>query len=483
MTEQLRSQASGQWPLFLLWATSGAALLCCALLLVAGGTEFRYERAVADRPIFKLVAGYMIAGAVFLATAWFILPRSLTVQNPKALLFLMIAFGFVMRVVFFGSVPVQEDDFYRYLWDGALTANGINPWAYSPQAILDGTVTDPVVMMLKAQAGPVLERVNYGDIRTIYPTLSQAAFAAAYMIKPFSLEAWRSVLLLLELATLGLVLMLLSSLNRPLIWASLYWWNPVVIKEVMNSAHMEPVVLVPLLAALVLCIRMRPVAASAVAALAVAAKVWPILILPAIWRGLLCEPARLAAAAAVAGLLVAVLYWPIVATQLDQSSGFVAFSTGWERISASFLVFTAAANLLPQSLVEPGNLARMMAAAVIAAIVLLSNRTSAASPLDIVHRFLVAAAAMLLLSPVQLPWYFIWIAPFLCVFPYRGLLLMTLTFPLYYAFFKMTAIETAETWLLALLWAMWLPVWIMLGLDWRKVRQQTPDTSHVRNVS
>lgn len=483
MTQHYRFQNSDSASVLFFWLVSGAALLCCALLLAANSSEFRYELAVADRPIFEFVAGYMIAGAVFLTIAWFVLPRSLAMQNPKSLLFLMIVLGVAMRVVFFGSVPVQEDDFYRYLWDGALTAHGINPWAYSPQSVLDGSVSDPTVLMLKAQAGQVLERINYGEIRSIYPALSQVAFAAAYLTEPFSLEAWRGVLLLLEFVTLSLILTLLSSLNRPLIWASLYWWNPVVIKEVMNSGHMEPVVLVPVLAALVLCVRMRSVTASAVAALAVAAKVWPVLILPTIWRGLLHRPARLAAAMALAGVLAAILYWPVIATRLDQSSGFVAFSTGWERISACFLIFSAAANLFPQDLIEPGSLARLMAAAVIATIVLFSNRRPAADPSDTIHRFLIAAAAMLLLSPVQLPWYFIWVSPFLCIFPYRGLLLITLTFPLYYAFFKLTAIETSETWLLALLWAMWLPVWIMLGLDWRKAKQLKPHTNLVRKAA
>ena len=476
MTRQSWSLKPDDRSVFKFWILSGAALLCCALVLAAAGSQFAYELKVADRPIFLFVAGYMIAGAVFLAVAWFLVPRSLTAPTPLSLLMLMIVFGLTMRVVLFGSVPVQENDYYRYLWDGALTAHGINPWAYSPQTILDGGVTDPTIVMLKAQAGPVLERINYGELRSIYPALPQAAFALAYMIEPFSLEAWRGVLLLLELVTLGLVLWLLSSLNRPLIWSCLYWWNPIVIKEIMNSAHMEPVLMVPLLAALVICVKARPVAASGIAALAVAAKVWPVLILPAIWRPLLQQPARLTAAMALAGLLVLAFYWPIIAAQFDQSSGFVAFSTGWERISASFLIFTAAANLIPQLLLDPGSLARLMAAAFIAAAVLLSNRKPVAGPPDTVHRFLVAAAAMLLLSPVQLPWYFIWIAPFLCIFPYRGLLLITLMFPLYYAFFKLTAVDVDETWLLGLIWAMWLPVWFVLAFDWWTGRQPDPDT-------
>lgn len=483
MTGQNRFRQLNCRSVFFFWIASGAALLCCALVLAAGSAQFEYGLDVADRPIFQFVAGYMIAGAVFLATAWLLLPRSLAVPNPLTLLILIIVFGLAMRAVLFGSVPVQENDFYRYLWDGALTAHGISPWAHSPQTIIDGHFADPTISMLKIQAGPVLERINYGELRSIYPAVPQAAFALAYMIKPFSLEAWRAVLLLLELVTLGLILWLLSSLNRPLIWSCLYWWNPVVIKEVMNSAHMEPVLLVPLLAALVLCVKARSVAASGVAALAVAAKVWPVLILPAIWRSLLQQPAKLVAAVSLAGILILALYWPIIATQFDQSSGFVAFSTGWERISASFLILTAVANLVPQLPLEPGSLARLMAAALIAVTVLFSNRKPTADPSDTVHRFLIAATAMLLLSPVQLPWYFIWVAPFLCIFPYRGLLLMTLTFPLYYAFFNLTATDVDEAWLLALVWAMWVPVWCVLAFDWWTGKQLEPDTRIVHKAA
>ncbi len=452
--------------LLVFWSMSGAVLVCCAFALSAGSSQFAYTVSVAERPIGSFVAGYMLAGAIFLAVTWYLVPRSLSISSPTTLLVLMIAFGLFMRIAMFGSVPVQEDDCYRYLWDGALSANGINPWLHSPLAILEGTASSPAIIMLKSQAGSVVERINYGDLRSIYPAFAQAFFALAYAIEPFSLEAWRAVLLALEAITLGLVLTLLSLLNRPLIWSSLYWWNPVVIKEIMNSAHMEPVLMVPLLAALVLAAKSRQVGASVMAALAVATKVWPILVLPSVWRSLFAQPVKLVLAIMLATAIIVVLYWPIVVTQLDRSSGFVAFSTQWERISASFLILCGVAQLVPQTLIEPESLARAMAATLVGAIVLWSNRKAIAEPGEIAHRFLIAAAAMLLFSPVQLPWYFIWLAPLLCIFPNRGLLLMTLTFPLYYAFFRMTALGVDEAWLLALIWLMWLPVWSVLGYDW-----------------
>ncbi|MCP5063626.1 MAG: hypothetical protein GY936_14360 [Ignavibacteriae bacterium] len=36
--------------------------------------------------------------------------------------------GLVARILLVPTVPILEDDFNRYLWDGAVTANGFNPY-------------------------------------------------------------------------------------------------------------------------------------------------------------------------------------------------------------------------------------------------------------------------------------------------------------------------------------------------------------------
>ena len=451
----------------LVWLSASLLPIGGAIVLREAGPLFSYELENLDRPLLPFAAAYCCAGLLYLLTLWLLLPRQRAggAPAPFICILIVIAAGLAARVVLFGSVPVQEDDFYRYLWDGAVTAHGLNPWTHSPQAVLDGTA-GPVLSSLGAEAGEVLTRVNYADVRSVYPPVTQLAFTAAYWLKPFSLDAWRAVLLVLELGMLGVIVALLRDTGKPVLWCAIYWWNPIAIKEVMNSAHMEPVVMLPVLAALLLGIWPRPVSASMLAAVAAGAKVWPVLLLPALWRKSVGRPGVVLATGAAFAAATALIYWPVLAAQLDGSSGFVAFGTQWQRISASFSAIVWLVSQLPQTLVDAGLLARALAAGLVAGIVLYSNRAAPRDGDALAHRFVIAAAALLLLSPVQLPWYYLWLLPLLCLHPNPALLLISATSPVYYAFFALTARNVDETWLEALVWAMWLPVWAALAAQW-----------------
>ncbi len=45
----------------------------------------------------------------------------------------IVAAGILMRAPYFGTGPMLEDDHYRYLLDGAMVANGLSPYAFSPR--------------------------------------------------------------------------------------------------------------------------------------------------------------------------------------------------------------------------------------------------------------------------------------------------------------------------------------------------------------
>ena len=46
-------------------------------------------------------------------------------------------------------------------------------------------------------------------------------------------------------------------------------------------------------------------------------------------------------------------------------------------------------------------------------------------PMDLVKKTLFVLVTLFLLNPVGAPWYFCWVIPFLCFFPYRSLLLLS----------------------------------------------------------
>jgi len=72
---------------------------------------------------------------------------------------------------------------------------------------------------------------------------------------------------------------------------------------------------------------------------------------------------------------------------------------------------------------------------------------------------------LFLLSPVANPWYFLWLVPFLCVFPLRSWLLLSGLLGLYYLWFYCLYRGAAETfrWIL---WLEYLPFYVCWSAEW-----------------
>lgn len=458
----MNSRSSRQ--IVILWVTLGLALTAMTGLFTLASPRFGYDVLVRDMPVFWLTGVLVAAGLIYLALPWLI-HRTISRQPDatRTLLWLVVGAGLAMRLVLFASEPVLEDDYQRYLWDGAVTAQGLNPYRSAPEKakFADG---DSPLGRLAIQSGRVLERVNHPELRTLYPPVAQAAFALAYKIAPFSLMAWRTLILLFDIAALGLLVMLLRDVGRSPLWAALYWWNPVVLKELFNSAHMEALLVPLILAALVLAARKRPLLAGASLLLAAGAKIWPALLLPLIWRPLLATPWRAAAACLMALAAAALFAAPLVLAGLDDSSGLVAYAQRWKTNSALFPMIEAGFALLPGT-VAPGTLARIAIAALLGALSLWTARTTARNADDLTRRALLICTAMFLLSPAQFPWYFLWVLPLLACRPSGALLLATATLPLYYSAFYFLARDSYDLFKDYIVWFVWIPVWLALAYE------------------
>ncbi|MHC4779714.1 MAG: hypothetical protein ACYTFG_14155, partial [Planctomycetota bacterium] len=88
----------------------------------------------ASKPILTLVALEVAGGAVFLFT----LPALRRTRNGRGLLVWVFLVGVVLRGLTLISTPMLENDYYRYLWDGAVVSRGYNPYAYSPKGAHSG---------------------------------------------------------------------------------------------------------------------------------------------------------------------------------------------------------------------------------------------------------------------------------------------------------------------------------------------------------
>ena len=450
------------------WAVLGLLFVAFAVVLTAASQRFGYAYDVAEMPVLALAAGLVLAGLVFCFALPPLIAGSLNADAATVRLFMavIVVAGVAARLVLFASEPILEDDYQRYLWDGAVTISGENPYALSPEAAREPNAPNAYTRLAR-EAGPIIGRVNHPELRTIYPPVAQSAFALAHVLNPWSLTAWRTVILACDIATLVLVLLLLGETGRSPLWSALYWWNPLVIKELFNSAHMDAVVLPLVLFALLLAVRGRHViAASTSLAFAAGTKIWPVLLLPLILRAHAKQKRILAAALTIFAGLILLWTIPFLIGGFDAESGLAAYLAKWKTNSALFPALESITATLLSGLnladVPAGKVARVLIAVTLTGLAFIVSFRPLSNADDLIGRASLLIAALVLLSPAQFPWYVVWFAPFLAFRPWFGFLLLTATAPLYYMYFYFAAAGEPQVFKQYIVWIIWVPVWATL---------------------
>ena len=465
--ERLPPRALRGWEIAA-WLAAALALVLFAAAALHFGPHFGYDYEIDEMPILAYVAAYVAAGLLFLIIAWLTWRAALGNVAPRWLLALVVATGLCARLILLFSEPILEDDYQRYLWDGAVTASGLNPYAVAPEDAAQDWAAEPWRRLAEA-SGVVNERVNHPELRTVYPPVAQAAFVLAHVIAPFDLLGWRLVCLLADLVSLALLIALLRTLDRSPLWLALYWCNPIVIKELFNSAHMEAILVPALLGALLLAVRTRYVASAGMLAVAAGIKIWPVLLLPSVLRPLIATPARLVTALILVALIGALCAIPILWAGLDEGSGLVAYASGWQTNSALFPALATGLDKLLNAVrltdVSAGLAARAIVLVLLAMLAVRLTRNATPNPHDIVNRFALLVLAVYLLVPAQFPWYAVWVLAVLPLVPLLAIVGLAVVQPLYYMAFHFMAHGPESAHKDIVVWVIWIPVWGLLVLD------------------
>jgi len=451
--------------IWLVWI--GLAIILCVAIIAARLTTplYAYGLKLEQMPIAAFAFGY-----VFICFLFFmllpLLVRASTMLEAKHVLFFMIIVGAVARLGFVGGPTILEDDYNRYLWDGAVTASGENPYANSPDEVRESREAGSVFDTLITQSNGAFDRINFPQYSTVYPPAAQLVFALTYIISPFNLDVFRLVLLLFEAGCLALTMAMLRHFQLSPLWAVLYWWNPLVIKEIANSAHMEPLLMLPVLAAGYLALKERFHWASAALAVAAGIKVWPAILAIVIWRQLLDNFRQLILNMLIFCLILGLMVLPIIISGLSKESGFVAFGGIWQASSAMYLVAEWIANNITPYWVDdyldiPLVSRLLLGIALIVSVSAVCFRY-ADHPNALLWRMFIIIAAIYLLAPSHTPWYFVWLAPFLCIYPIRGLILTGVLAPFHYFYFHFAARDLHDVYHYGIVWLIWSPVWMLL---------------------
>ncbi|MCY3999585.1 MAG: class I SAM-dependent methyltransferase [Bacteroidetes bacterium] len=263
-----------------------------------------------DRTNLPIVFALIVFGCV----CWFISWRWGSFR-----LWTILLCAVLFRLLLFATPPSLSDDAYRYIWDGLIQHEGLNPYQFAPE--------DVPVEDLKQD--PSYKNLNSKSFISVYPPVSQFIFwlgthwhdpshdLSYYLIKGFLVLAeMMAIFLLARMVSSGFVLF--------------YAWNPVIIMETAGQAHTESALLLALALVIYLAKMNYSRWASICLSLAGWIKLYPFLFFPFLWR-------RFGWHSVWSGVLVAVLVaLPFVAPyvlmnvsgSLDLYARFFEFNSG-----------------------------------------------------------------------------------------------------------------------------------------------------------
>ena len=335
----------------------------------------------------------------------------------------------LFRIILLPATPTLSDDIYRYIWEGRLQIEGVNPYRHAP--------SDPELIPYRDD---VYERINNKELPAIYPPVMQWVFALGALPGRSPL-IMKCLFVAADLALIVALGALLRASGLPAARSLIYAWNPLAVMEVAGSGHNDPVALLFLVVCVVCVIGNRRAWSAVLLALSALSKLYPISLLPLFARRLrpawlLLPPAMMAAA-----------YLPYVSAGESLFRSARQYAERWRSNDSifAFMVWCAErSGLSPilkrwcdglgiDSLYSQPHLMAREAAALIAlgALAWLGWRQwkSGQEPSRAIFLF---TGLVLVLQPALHPWYLLWILPWLCLYPSPAWLLLTALIPLAY---------------------------------------------------
>ncbi|PJZ75345.1 hypothetical protein CH365_19365 [Leptospira neocaledonica] len=301
--------------------------------------------------------------------------------------------GLLVRVILIFSAPIFEDDWARYLWDGWISSEKGSPYGITPEAFfgeLDPTRTE------------ILSRINHPDWPTIYGPVLEIYFYLIHLLFPWKLWALKVFLLAPDILLFFLIRVKYGARS-----SALYFWNPILIKEVFLNAHPDILGIFLLFYSFYLAEKYRFRLSFFIWGLSLAVKGFGVLLFPFLlklhWdRDRNWKKAGIDATFSVLGIVL--VYSPFLF--FSKETDFTALS----RFIGSFTFFPLGYNILHTIF---GEYSRVFWAfpAVLSILFFLNKRYSYC--LGEEEKLSITFFLFFYFSPVVNAWYLLWMLPFL----------------------------------------------------------------------
>ncbi|GBF38824.1 putative membrane protein [Leptospira johnsonii] len=305
--------------------------------------------------------------------------------------------GLLLRIFLVFSTPIFEDDWARYLWDGWISSEKGSPYGITPESFfgeLDPTRTE------------ILSRINHPDWPTIYGPALEIYFYLIHLLFPWKLWALKLFLLVPDI-----LLFFLIRTKYGVRSSALYFWNPILIKEVFLNAHPDIIGIFLLFYSFYLAEKYRFRLSFFIWGLSLAVKGFGVLLFPFLLKLYWSKTpnwkkAGIVAAISILGIVLA--YSPFLF--FSQETDFTALS----RFIGSFTFFPLGYNILHTIF---GEFARAFWTfpAIVSILFFLNKKYS--SHLAEEEKIGITFFLFFYFSPVVNAWYLLWMFPFLLRIP------------------------------------------------------------------
>lgn len=244
------------------------------LLLIISGIAYYWLCYQTRRENFSQVFGLF----TLLFSCYYFIYRSFTFRFKQ-----LVAAGIFFRILLLFSVPNLSDDVYRFIWDGRLMANGINPFGALPIEVMQLSPIPGISTQLYHQ-------LNSPSYYTIYPSVLQTIFWLTAKVFPDNIfgaiVCMKVIILLAEAGTVLLLPVILKHLQKPKHFALLYALNPLVIAELTGNVHFDAVMIFFLMLAFLFILQNKIYLSAIFLGLSISSKLVPVLFLPLIIKKL-----------------------------------------------------------------------------------------------------------------------------------------------------------------------------------------------------
>jgi alpha-1,6-mannosyltransferase len=387
----------------------GVTLVVSGLVLTAAA-GFWATTGDATGHIPRHLAVYGLAFAAYLA-ALMVAPK----LSPRGVV-LALALAGLWRLALVATPPLLSDDVFRYVWEGRIQHQGGNPYTWDDR---------PDAPRWTALRDSIWQEMNHKGYTAFYPPAWQLVVRAITAVSE-SVAGMKLFLIACEMATALVLLRILDRRGLPRGRVLVLAWSPLALVETAGSGHNDAFGMLLLVVALLALETGQTLSSAASIAVGFATKILPGFIGLA-W-GRRYRPRDVAVAAAV----VVAVTLPYISAGRGIVDSLQKYAAYWRFNESAFALV---------ALVIPDQTKATSVCSVLLAALALWLGWRRVEP---VAAGLVVVGVGLLLAANILPWYVLWLLPFLVLRDCPPALLYTGTVSLAYLVYPIW--QSGERW-------------------------------------